>query len=49
MKLNSISSQPGWKIAVKISALGLSLVFITYGLVWILLSTLQLFVEGIMP
>jgi hypothetical protein len=49
MKLSSISTQPAWKIAVKISALGLSLVCITYGFVWLLLSTLRLFVEGLMP
>lgn len=47
MKLNVINPQPVWKLAVKISALGLSLVCITYGLVWLILSTLRLFIEGI--
>ncbi|MEQ1797180.1 MAG: hypothetical protein ABL872_04460 [Lacibacter sp.] len=47
MKLSSITTQPVWKLTVKISALGLSLVFITYGLVWLILSTLRLFVGGL--
>ncbi|MFT3844382.1 MAG: hypothetical protein QM725_04965 [Lacibacter sp.] len=47
MKLNSISTQPLWKIAVKISALGISLVFATYGLVWVILNMLKLVIEGI--
>jgi hypothetical protein len=47
MKLNMINSQPVWKLAVKISALGLSLVGVTYALVWLILNTLRLFIEEI--
>jgi hypothetical protein len=36
------------KVAVKVSALGVSLVFITYGLVWIILNTLKFLVEGLL-
>jgi hypothetical protein len=49
MKLNSTFPQPVWKIALKISAVGVSLVMATYGLIWLLLNTLQLFVEGLLP
>jgi hypothetical protein len=41
--------QPSWKFALKVSIVGLSLVVATYSLVWVLLSTLRLFVEGIYP
>jgi hypothetical protein len=47
MKLNSVNPQSPWKFVLKVSAVGLSLVVATYSLVWLLLSTLRLFVEGI--
>ncbi|MBX9784938.1 MAG: hypothetical protein K2X48_16730 [Chitinophagaceae bacterium] len=49
MKLNSINPASAWKMVLKVSAVGLSLVFITYALVWLLLSTISLFVEGLYP
>ncbi|MFY7880430.1 MAG: hypothetical protein ACOVP6_10190 [Lacibacter sp.] len=36
-----------FKTLAKLSALGVTLVFITYGFVWVLLHTLQLFIEGV--
>jgi len=47
MKLNSIISQPPWKLILKISAVGFSFVLVTYCLVWMLLAVIQFFVEGI--
>jgi hypothetical protein len=49
MKINSISAQPAWKLAAKISALGVCLLLITYGLIWLLLTTLSFFVKEIIP
>jgi hypothetical protein len=49
MKLNNSISQPVWKIAMKISAVGFSLVLVTYGLVWVLLSLMHLVVDGLLP
>ena len=49
MKLNSVNPQISWKLIAKVSAVGLSIVLATYSLVWLLLSTLRLFVEGIYP
>ncbi|MFN8266240.1 MAG: hypothetical protein U0T11_09250 [Chitinophagaceae bacterium] len=48
MNLKSIQQQSIWKMAVKVSALGVSLVCITYGFVWLFLNTLRLFIEGVM-
>lgn len=49
MKLSSIHPQSSLKLVLKVSAVGLSLIAATYSLVWLLLSTLRLFVEGIYP
>ena len=41
--------QSYWKTAVKVSALGGSLVVLTYGLVWIILNTLRILAEMVTP
>lgn len=47
MKLKTMNPQSVWKLALKVSAVGVSIVLATYTLVWLLLSILRLFVEGI--
>lgn len=42
-----MNPQSAWKLALKVSALGVSLVLATYSLVWLLLSILRIFVEGV--
>jgi hypothetical protein len=49
MKSFSMHSQPVWKMAAKVSALGASLVVLTYGLVWMILNTLRVVAEVINP
>ncbi len=49
MKFSNSIPQPVWKIAVKISAVGFSLVLVTYGLVWVLLSIMHLVIDGLLP
>lgn len=47
MKVNTNNSQSLWVLAAKVTAIGLSLVLATYSLVWILLSTLRIVMEGV--
>lgn len=47
MKVNTNNSQSLWVLAAKVTAIGLSLVMATYSLVWILLSTLRIVMEGV--
>ena len=49
MKSFSMHSQPVWKMAAKVSALGASLVVLTYGLVWMILNTLRVGAEVFNP
>ncbi|HMO32413.1 MAG TPA: hypothetical protein PKE63_06820 [Lacibacter sp.] len=49
MKSMHTLPQAGWKLAAKVSALGVSLVALTYGIVWMILNTLRFVVEVVNP